>query len=553
MALHGDAKTFSLGAIIRLIHGEKKNGVLTVVKDSNRSQIYFRDGKIVFVYYTGKRAEKIRLGELLKTHNLITDEQLDNALAVSRTMDKRMGTVLVERGYISRENLVQLLLEQFKDMVNKILNWDEAEFTYTDGLNGLEEDLRLELDPSRLVAEAEKWEHYRKIIPNDSVVFQIRPGALSSKSIYSGGALRVLLLIDGKRTVSQIIKETGHSKLAVYRAIANLFMLGAIVRKGAAGERESSVPLADSAIFSLYARVLQTIMDDLTEVLGTRAAAASFKKSLESCSYYSHFSSVRPEQGFAEAIEEIRSCFHEKMDTLSKTDLIKLFNQLVASLFKEEHRLLGSKAAGITGQKLRSFLDTVPANLQVLADPVRRFLDAYESESRVQGERKFTAAGGPRPVAAAPGAGTSAGLDKVDLKAVIPFYAQMFQVVMASLEQELGSKARDLFYGMAGQLRSGSNVFAAIHSDDGWETSLARLQELLKAGRLKLTTAELVGGLQQLLLGLLKQEKQLLGAKASRLTISRMRQAVEAAGSQRSQLHEHFAAFLSGSAGQFGG
>jgi len=229
MALYGDAKTFSLTAIVRMIHDEKKTGVLTVTSDHRRPRIYFRDGKIVFA--SGNTAKELLVGELLKANNLISEAKLQEMLAVAKSADKRLGAILVERGCISRENLSRILLYQFREVISRLLTWDNAEFTYTDGLNGYVEDIPLEIDPIRLSAEAEKRKSYRKIIPNDQVVFQIKPDALKSKSAFTNGALRVLLLIDGKRTVSQIISKTGFSRLAVYRALSNLLSADAIVRK----------------------------------------------------------------------------------------------------------------------------------------------------------------------------------------------------------------------------------------------------------------------------------------------------------------------------------
>ena len=63
---------------------------------------------------------------------------------------------------------------QFKEAISKALTWNEGTFFYKDGLDGYVEDIRLDMDPIRLVAEAERWKEYRILIQNDQVVFQIK-------------------------------------------------------------------------------------------------------------------------------------------------------------------------------------------------------------------------------------------------------------------------------------------------------------------------------------------------------------------------------------------
>ena len=59
-------------------------------------------------------------------------------------------------------------------MVAPTLTWDEAKFIYTDGLSDFAEDVRCEVDPVRLIAEAKRREQFKGIIPNDQVVFRMR-------------------------------------------------------------------------------------------------------------------------------------------------------------------------------------------------------------------------------------------------------------------------------------------------------------------------------------------------------------------------------------------
>lgn len=54
-----------------------------------------------------------RVGELLVEHRLITPGQLEQALAEQRSSKEFLGAILVRRGFIEAETLLQALSEQF--------------------------------------------------------------------------------------------------------------------------------------------------------------------------------------------------------------------------------------------------------------------------------------------------------------------------------------------------------------------------------------------------------------------------------------------------------
>src|SRR5210317_612769 len=191
MPLNGDVKTFPLAAIVQMVHDERKTGILTVSTPRQRCGIYFREGNIIHV--RGNTDKELKLGVLLKANNLISEERLEDMLAVSKAMEKRLGTVLLEREYIELDKLVSIIQLQFKEGVASMLSWEDAKFSYKDGLDGFTDEIKCEVDPVRLVLEAKKREEFKGLIPNDQVVFQINPNVDASKSVHAARDLRVLL------------------------------------------------------------------------------------------------------------------------------------------------------------------------------------------------------------------------------------------------------------------------------------------------------------------------------------------------------------------------
>jgi hypothetical protein len=160
MPLNGDVKTFPLAAIVQMVHDERKTGILEVSAPRRRCSIYFREGNIIHV--RGNTDKEMKLGALLKANNLISEDRLEDMLAVSKAMEKRLGTVLLERNYIDLEKLVNIIHLQFKEGVSNMLSWEDAKFSYKDGLDGFTDEIKCEVDPVRLVLERPKREKSSK-------------------------------------------------------------------------------------------------------------------------------------------------------------------------------------------------------------------------------------------------------------------------------------------------------------------------------------------------------------------------------------------------------
>ena len=522
MPLNGDVNTFPLSAIVQMIHDENKTGTLTVETPRRRCSIFFKEGKIIHV--KGNRDKELTLGSLLKANNLIAEDRLEDMLAVCKAMQKRLGAVLLERNYITADKLASILKLQVRELVSTMLSWDEARYFYKDGLDGFREEVvKFELDPVRLVSESKRREEFRGIIPNDQVVFQLNPSVDSTKSVYAARDLRVLLLLDGRRSVAQIIKETGYSRLAAYRSLAKLYGQHAIVRKDL--DKRSSKPgtLELSPTTSIYLSLLQLIMADLAAEIGERKAATSLEKCLKQSPYYQEFlRGFQLDQDLASSVAKMQDLLNQNGQSFSSRDLINAFNQVVVRLLAEEYEFLGYKAAVNTLQRLRKALEQVPATQRHLAQAVSRFLEHYESEYFLRGVTGVAATPEVANRGVLGDSSQTLKLNDMSGTAIINFYNDMFQVVIKDLESEVGAKARGLLHGLIRSSPHSESIFAQFEVQDISPANPLRLKDNISTGELKIRGQDLVQTFQQVLRGLLLEAGQLLGPKATEMTLSRL-------------------------------
>ena len=532
MPLNGDVKTFPLAAIVQMVHDERKTGILTVSTPRQRCGIYFREGNIIHV--RGNTDKEMKLGALLRANNLISEDRLEDMLAVSKAMEKRLGTVLLEREYIELDKLVSIIQLQFKEGVASMLSWEDAKFSYKDGLDGFTDEIKCEVDPVRLVLEAKKREEFKGLIPNDQVVFQINPNVDASKSVHAARDLRALLLLDGRRTVAQLIKETGYTRLAAYRSLASLYAANAIVRKGddiQPTKRMGTLEL--SPITTLYWNLLQLIMAALAEELGASKATSSLENSLRQSAYYERF--LKPfqlDQDMATNISKMQTLIQQQGQSLSQNDLINGFNQVLVGLLGEQYQFLGYKGTKSTVKRMRASLENVPAAHRPLAQAISSFLEHYESEDFLRGAKQVarTQAGAESGISEAKS--RQAKMSNMSGSAIVNFYNDMFRLVIADLEQEVGAKARDLFQGLIRSSHYSDTLLAQFAMQDTSDPNPLRLKDGVKTGELKLSGQDLVQTFQQVLRGLLLEESRLLGPKATDLTVSRLAERMNASHTQ---------------------
>ena len=532
MPLNGDVTTFPLAAIVQMIHDERKTGILTVTTPRHRCSIYFRGGKIIHV--RGNTDKELKLGALLKANNLISEERLEDMLAVSKAMEKRLGTVLLEREYIDRDKLVSIIHLQFKETVATMLSWDDAQFSYSDGLDGYSDEIKCEVDPVRLVLEAKKREEFKGLIPNDQVIFLINQKVDTSKSVHAARDLRVLLLLDGRRTVAQLIKETGYSRLAVYRSLAKLYAQNGIVRKGDDRQPTKRMDTLElGPITSLYWSLLQMIITDLAEELGASKASSSLENSLRQSAYYERFlKPLQLDQDLATNIDKMQTLVQQQGRPLSQNDFINGFNQVLVRLLGEQYQFLGYKGTKNTVKRMRASLQNVPDNHRPLAQTISRLLENYEREDFLRGTRHVDSTQAGAESAIPEGRRPQPTMDNMSGTAIVNFYHDMFRLVISDLEQEVGAKARGLFQGLIRSSHYSDTLLAHFEVQDISDPNPLRLKNNVEGGELPLGGQDLVQTFQQVLRGLLLEENRLLGPKATDLTVSRLAERMNASHTQ---------------------
>lgn len=250
MALAGTLKDFGLPDIVQLIGLQRKTGILHLKTEGEAVKVIFEGGNIVAAESSLARPSD-RIGNALVTQGAITQEQLNDALAVQKQTMQRLGHVLIAESLVSEDTLQKAVEAQLFQVVFRLFRWREGEYNFESqntvdyertGAVSLGADFVL-MEGIRMVDE---WPIIERKIPNMSVVFrrvvdtsqiQAKPveddgldgllsglGATStsSKLALSGDELLVFNAVDGRRTCQQIVESTPLHDFAVCRTLLDL-------------------------------------------------------------------------------------------------------------------------------------------------------------------------------------------------------------------------------------------------------------------------------------------------------------------------------------------
>lgn len=267
MNLKGDYEGSSLNSILQLLCDDQRTGILRVTSGDKQSRVVFKEGTIVYAIGSHKEA---RLGAILRRDGVLSEEHLKKCLLTAKKSKLAIGKVLVDRGYISLDVLKKYNKKQVEEILYNLLFWRKGAFEYNDTEINLTGMIITQLNPMRLILEAtrriDEMSMLTEMIPSDQIIFKIsnKPQNEEEDIKFSPNEWRILSLIDGIRTLRQIIKITGYDEFAVYKIVYSIMSYGLIEKLEGTTAPEEKPERDHTSIITFYSGVFQVIENILS-------------------------------------------------------------------------------------------------------------------------------------------------------------------------------------------------------------------------------------------------------------------------------------------------
>jgi hypothetical protein len=343
----GDFEGLALASIFQLLCNDEKTGILTVTGNDDTSRVFFNNGTIVYATASLKEA---RLGFLLRTNGVISEQQLKKCLDLAKESKTHLGKILVDKGYISLETLKKYNVLQVETILYNLFFCKKGKFDYKDEKLNLKGMIVIQLNPMKLILEAsrriDELSVLKKCIPSDKMVYKMS-GTVPNKNEIKLNANEwcVLSLVDGTRTVRQIINQSGYDDFAVYKILFSVISSGMIVEKEEVSLNGEGDEGDYSAIITVYGDLISVILKTLTDELGdhTSDIFEDAKKDLpeqfqQILKTYSPYNDKRPN-----LMQISNAMVHVSPAEDRRKILITGFNQYCYRILKNMGNILGTE------------------------------------------------------------------------------------------------------------------------------------------------------------------------------------------------------------------
>jgi len=256
--LRGNLKDFSLPRILTELNRCRATGTLAVTTPRFTKSIYVRDGSVIFASST---FEDDRLGEMLVKAGKISLEQYDTSAKLLKTSKKRQGAILVDLGYITPKDLFWGVKYQVKEIICSIFQIEDGEYEFNENAVPPDEVITLKISMNNLICEGVSRigtiTNIRKEMPDVKAVFRLNedPAGISKGIDLSSLDSTILSLVDGKRSINQLIEESRVNSFDVMKTLYVLWSTGFIV------EREIPVEAQEETV-DIGEEILESMTED---------------------------------------------------------------------------------------------------------------------------------------------------------------------------------------------------------------------------------------------------------------------------------------------------
>jgi hypothetical protein len=264
--INGRLEGLSVPDLLWNLCRNRSTGVLHVTARGITKKVYINEGRIVFAL-SGDPDD--RLGDMLLREGLITLDQFEEAFT-KLSSGKRLGTLLVDAGHLSPENLVRGVLSQVKGIVLGLFPLEEGEYAFAEGPLPTDEVITLGMRTAEILLQG-----IRQIRSFTRIRRSVGPPATRFRLSSSWRAiLENLDIRDGERVLLQRLDDSGTrgvpvdalcrevflSNFEIYQALWAFLILGVVEEV----VRTNEGPKERSAVAELLVRLCR---EEVTGVL----------------------------------------------------------------------------------------------------------------------------------------------------------------------------------------------------------------------------------------------------------------------------------------------
>jgi CheY-like chemotaxis protein len=233
--IKGNLASFRIVEVMQMLSMQRQTGRLTIRSSAEDVEIYFRDGAVVFS--SGNCNDAIaRMDTLLRKSCRVDNDSFQHAMSIAKMTGEQVDKVLIREKLLDVKTYADCLRRHTESIVYKVMAWKEGDFFFENATSPVfAVPLQIKVDDLLLegARRSDEWTLIQQKIPNLNIVFEPMIGnaeELTTRGM-SDTDLKVFSLIDGRRTVQDIIDADYLGEFDVAKSIFILLSVNLIRRK----------------------------------------------------------------------------------------------------------------------------------------------------------------------------------------------------------------------------------------------------------------------------------------------------------------------------------
>jgi hypothetical protein len=261
MALEGSLSVFQLPEILQMISLQNKTGILTVQGEHDIIAVSFLHGSVVAADALNQTTEE-GLGQILSGDRVVRADQFAAVLAEQQSTGGRLADLLLQRGLLTRPQLLKALRSQTYNLLLQTLRWKDGSFKFYGGEEVSFEEGFLPISVEELLIRSLSEIQDPAQLPDPTLVYEAVPsdrsvrmmdhtfaGVREGSGVWMKAEEKALLeKLDGRRTGEELGRDLGLDEHKLRYALYHLQQEGlARVAEGASSKRAPQAPTAPAA------------------------------------------------------------------------------------------------------------------------------------------------------------------------------------------------------------------------------------------------------------------------------------------------------------------
>jgi hypothetical protein len=231
MPIEGDLKSLNLASVLQLIGQERLTGVLKIKKRNELVDIGFADGEVTGAFYEkGDNVDRLEI--YLVRSGMLGKNVYELVEEIHNETKRPIMNIILEDRYLVKEEVERVIRFKIQEVFDELFLWKEGGFKFEQGSIIYPKSLiRIRIKTEGLILEAarriDEWPRIQETLSSGDIVLKKveRP---ELKFTPSENEKRLLKILDGHRSIDDLIEIDGLGKFNTYSILYKLYSTGQI-------------------------------------------------------------------------------------------------------------------------------------------------------------------------------------------------------------------------------------------------------------------------------------------------------------------------------------